>query len=237
VSVATLHYHTKRSPQYMQVSKALGVYHNSAHGARMKDNHELYLSILRDIKYRTSVIDHLFSDASGRKLEITVLESACLQIRKILEQIAFGSLVSNVDLYSQEYEKFKKFWNAEYLLKDMAKVNPKYFPIPISQEPSDVKGVKSKFNLKPDVTYLNPVEFIKVYKKCGAILHAGNPFGSKISLEFYKKNIPIWRQKIINLLNAHEIHFVGDKNLYLFQMGSINELPSFHSFEPVQQNT
>jgi len=203
----------------------------------MKENHELYLSILRDIKYRTSVIDRLFSDASGINLELTVLESACLQLRKILEQIAFGSLVSNVNLYSQEYKKFEKFWNAEYLLKDMAKVNPKYFPKPISQDKSDVKGVKSKFNLKHDDTYLNPVEFIKVYKKCGAILHAGNPFGSKVSLEFYKKSIPIWRQKIINLLNAHEVHFVGDKNLYLFQMGANNESPSFQSFEPMQENT
>ncbi|MBU3020666.1 hypothetical protein [Aestuariibacter sp. A3R04] len=203
----------------------------------MKENHELYLGILKDIKYRTSVIDRLFSDASGVNLEITVLESACLQLRKILEQIAFGSLVSNVKLYSQEYAKFEKFWNAEYLLKDMAKVNPKYFPIPISQDKSDVKGVKSQFNIKSDDTYLNPVEFVKVYKKCGAILHARNPFGSKVSLEFYKKNIPIWRQKIINLLNSHEVHFVGDKNLYLFQMGAINEPPSFTCFEPMQENT
>jgi hypothetical protein len=200
----------------------------------MKENHELYLNILKDIKYRTSVIERLFSDASGINLELTVLESACLQLRKILEQIAFGSLVSNVKLYSQEYEKFEKFWNAEYLLKDMAKVNPKYFPIPISQDKSDVIGVKSKFNLKHEDIYLNPKEFIKVYKKCGAILHAGNPFGSKVSLEFYKKSIPIWHSKIVNLLSSHEVHFVGDQNLYLFQMGANNESPSLQAFEPIQ---
>ena len=68
----------------------------------MKKDHELYLNILKDIKYRSSVIKRLFSDNSKVNLEITVLESACLQVRKILEQIAFGSLVSNVDLYSQE---------------------------------------------------------------------------------------------------------------------------------------
>lgn len=200
----------------------------------MKENHELYLDILKDIKYRTSVIERLFSDSSGVNLELTVLESACLQIRKILEQIALGSLVSNVKLYSQEYEKFQTFWNAEKMLRDMAKVNPKYFPIPISQEKSDITGVKSKLNLKNKNIYLNPKEFVKVYKKCGAILHAGNPFGSKVSLEFYKKSIPIWHNKIINLLNSHEVHFVGDKNLYLFQMGSYNENPSLQAFEPMQ---
>ncbi|NMP30597.1 hypothetical protein HII17_03395 [Thalassotalea sp. M1531] len=200
----------------------------------MKKGYELYLNILKDIKYRTSVIDQLFADASGTNLELTVLESACLQLRKILEQIAFGSLVSNVELYSQEYKKFQEFWNAEYLLKDMAKVNPKYFPIPISQDKSAVPGVKSQFNLKHDDIYLNPKEFIKVYKKCGAILHASNPFGSKVSNEFYKKSIPIWRNKIINLLNSHQVHFVGDKNLYLFQMGAKDESPSLQAFEPVQ---
>jgi hypothetical protein len=200
----------------------------------MKENHELYLNILKDIKYRTSVIERLFSDSSGVNLELTVLESACLQIRKILEQIALGSLVSNVKLYSQEYEKFQTFWNAEKMLRDMAKVNPRYFPIPISQEKSEITGVKSKLNLKNEDIYLNPKEFVKVYKKCGAILHAGNPFGSKISLEFYKKSIPIWHNKIINLLNSHEVHFVGDKNLYLFQMGSYNETPSLQAFEPMQ---
>ena len=84
--------------------------------------------------------------------------------------------------------------------------------------------------------YLNQQEFIKIYKKCGAILHAENPCGRKIDYDFYRKNLPIWMIKINLLLNCHEIQLVNDENLYLFQMGSREHAPTCTEFSLVKKN-
>lgn len=84
----------------------------------MNSNLEKYLELLTEIKGRTIVIENLQFNGKKRINDVHV-EFACLQIRKILELIAFGSLISNMELYSKEYDKFSKFWNAELMLKDM----------------------------------------------------------------------------------------------------------------------
>ncbi len=66
--------------------------------------------------------------------------------------------------------------------------------------------------------YLTKEDFLKVYEKCGKIMHADNPFGSKTDLDYYEKQIDIWINKIIRLLNSHLIKLVDDTNLYLIHM-------------------
>jgi hypothetical protein len=61
-------------------------------------------------------------------------------------------------------------------------------------------------------------EFLKLYEKCGAIMHAGNPYGSQVDYSYYECNIQTWLDKIIGLLNSHTIKLVNDQNLYLVHM-------------------
>lgn len=89
-----------------------------------------------------------------------------------------------------------------------------------------------KWDDRPD-DYLTKEKFVKVYEKCGAILHSDNPFGSKVDYDYYQSALPMWRTDLVNLLNAHTIKLVGDKNLYLFQMGSGENNPSYNAFAPV----
>src|SRR5258708_33794616 len=90
-----------------------------------------YLRLMSEIKGRKKVI-HSFAD--GKELAsftVTSVEAIYLQFRKILELIAFGSLVANKDIFSKVHSKFSKYWNAELLIKDLGRVNPHFYPQPV----------------------------------------------------------------------------------------------------------
>ena len=87
--------------------------------------------------------------------------------------------------------------------------------------------------------FLTKKEFIKLYKKCGAIMHAGNPYGPQTNYGYYEKNIPGWRTRILNLLNTHTIRLLDDENIYLIHMKEDRDNKVHHyTFAPVknQQN-
>jgi len=159
---------------------------------------------MEEIKHRTNVIDFFLSGKGHALYEPTTLESVGLQIRKILELIAMASLVANKKEYEKVYTNFAKAWNAEYLLKDLGRINPDFYPKPVIEKTSDDPAVKNEL-VDREQDYLTKSEFVKIYKKCGAILHASNPAGRKIGYEFYKKNLPEWKLKIVNLLHNHQI--------------------------------
>lgn len=198
----------------------------------MNSAQDKYRAILIEIKRRTAVVDaFLFGSAHALYVPTTV-ESACLQIRKILELIAFSSLIANKEIYSSEYKKFAEHWNARLMLKDLERVNSDFYPKPIIQKPSNTPGIQSDWSDRQD-DFLTKDNFLSVYEKCGGILHADNPYGVQTDYEKYLKQLKDWRNRIVNLLNAHTIKLVNDKNLYLFQMGGANANPSYNAFAPV----
>lgn len=176
-----------------------------------------YCDLMKEIKRRTSVIDFFLWGSGHALYQAATIESICLQLRKILESIAMGLLVANKDEYSEVCANFATHWNAEYLIGDVERVNPNFYPEPITEEPSSREEVKSDWK-KRKSDYLTKEDFIKVYKKCGAIMHAGNPYGSRVDYSWYEKSLPRWRQQVINLLSSHTIRLVNDSNLYLIHL-------------------
>lgn len=61
-------------------------------------------------------------------------------------------------------------------------------------------------------------KFPKVYEKCSKLLHTKNPFGSGVDLEYYEKQLPIWVNEIMGLLNSHIIHLLDLDGFYLIHM-------------------
>lgn len=78
-----------------------------------------YCNLMEEVKRRMNVINAFGSGASHALYKATTVESVYLQLRKILELIAFGSLVANKQLFSQVYADFSKLWNAKKLLADI----------------------------------------------------------------------------------------------------------------------
>ena len=176
-----------------------------------------YCDLMEEVKLRINVID-FFVLGQGRALyERAALESACLQLRKILELVAFGSLVANKDAYTAVYGKFSKKWDAGDLLKELGQVNPDFYPFPIIEVPSS--HPPAVVDLVPrEGDFLTELAFAEVYGRCGVMAHAANPYGKGIDYAYYQQKLLLWRAQVVNLLNAHQIHLVNTPGFYLIHM-------------------
>jgi hypothetical protein len=169
-----------------------------------------YCNYMEGVKLRVSAIKTIGSQPIIDLLHgVTQIESIYLQFRMILELIAMGSLINNHDEYSKARESFKKDWNAKKILENLVKVNPGFFPRPVS----DVGG-----SYLPREGALTQDEFVKLYNSCGRVLHTANPFGAQIDHKIFSDEVSAWLSKIIILLNMHQIRMVGDDGFWLIQM-------------------
>jgi hypothetical protein len=75
-------------------------------------NINLYCDVMQEIKRRTHVVWSFLKGQSTTSFKATTIESSCLQVRKILELIALGSIVANKKEYAKQNDKFEKHWNA-----------------------------------------------------------------------------------------------------------------------------
>jgi hypothetical protein len=192
-----------------------------------------YCNLMEDIKRRIAVVDQLGS-ATGLVLPPQVrVESIYLQYRKILELIAFGSLVSNLDKFSKVYARFSKYWNAADLFRDLARVNKEFYPRPKLEEPSPDPKVKRHLVDKQG-GYLTRGEFLELYGRAGDILHERNPYAGPSELEWFLKNAESWRDKIMGLLNTHVIHLVGMPGFYLIHMQEADGQVHHYTFMPAE---
>jgi hypothetical protein len=176
-----------------------------------------YCGLMEEVKLRVNVIDFFISGKGHALYPPPTLESACLQLRKILELVAFGSLVANKDAYTAVYGKFSKKWDAGDLLKELGQVNPYFYPFPIIEVPST--HPPAVVDLVPrEGGFLTESNFAEVYGRCGVMAHAANPYGEGIDYAYYRQQLPLWRTQVMNLLNAHEIRLVNTPGLYLIHV-------------------
>ena len=178
---------------------------------------EKYRNLMIEVKNRISSVDFFLTGKGHALFPATTTESIALQLRKILELIAFGSLVANKEVYAAAYQRFASHWKARLILKDLERVNPDFYPQPLVEVPShDRRVVHELRNRQPD--YLTKDEFENAYERCAALLHAENPYGSRLDYEYYRQKLPDWRVQIVNLLNNHMIRLVNQDSFYIVHM-------------------
>lgn len=190
-----------------------------------KDGLNLYLREMWFVKNRMDVIRSIGTHKKTTLFPITDIEFMALQIRKIIEHIAMGNLIANKELYEEYSSKFSSNWNAKYIFRDLERLNPKFYPEPVKTDRSE--EIMEWISIKED--YLSKEDAIKIYDKCSALMHSANPYGSTIDLSYYGKMMPIWYQKIMNLLSQHLIHMVDGEHLYCIVMNG-EENPTGYEF-------
>ena len=196
------------------------------------DSLSLYLSNMQLVKFRTRAIQDMIAKKTTSTFFHTNIEFCVLQIRKILELIAFASLLSDANVYQAQFENIKKMWNATLILKDIERIHPAFYPNPIIIDP------QNRF-IWHDQTepYLSRNEFVKVYDKCGKYLHEASPFlpRDQVDKDYdgIWEQIPNWLLLIRNLLNTHIVHFYNSDNLFYVSMGSAEQKPTGSIFTKV----
>lgn len=196
-----------------------------------KSGLDLYLEEMWYVKNRMKAIEIIATHQKSTSFRYTDIEFMTLQIRKIIEHIAMGNLVVNKELYNEYNDKFSSNWNAKYIFRDLERLNPQFYPIPVKTDYT----VEPKRWVNIDEAYLTKDEAVKIYDKCGGLMHVPNPYGSQVDVFYYEKMIPIWYKKIFYLLNQHVIHMVGGEQMYCIVMcGDKNDNPHGYLFESVQ---
>lgn len=104
-----------------------------------------------------------------------------------------GNLVANKALYEEYSAKFSSNWNAKYIFRDLERLNPKFYLIPVKTVDTNIKEIKEWMTINDD--FLSKEDAIKIYDKCGALMHVSNPYGSQTDPHYYERMMPIWYKK------------------------------------------
>ena len=189
---------------------------------------------MEEVKKRTTVLQGLLDGQINAIYPATSIECAALQLRKILELIALGSLVAHKDEYAANYENFASHWHAERILRDIGKINPDFYPRPMREAPSTRPGIKMDLiDIKDG--FLTKDDFISTYNELGGILHAKNPFSSKIEYGRSKDLIREAIGKTVILLNSHQIRLLKSQDFLLVHMKEKDDRTHAYIFGQVLQ--
>jgi len=189
-----------------------------------------YTACMEQIKLRMESILFILKKERSTGYKYTDTEFICLQFRKILELIALANLVSNKEQYAIMNKNFANHYHAKHILRDIEKVNPNYYPIPTRQI-IDKKTKKVKETVNIEEGYLTKEEFVTIYDECSELMHAENPFASPKQLDILSSKFQSWYNKILILLNHHQLQLV-DLNLQIWViMNTDNGRVSTNLFE------
>jgi hypothetical protein len=166
-----------------------------------------YCNCMIEIRRRLSLVQAVLDASITTGHNDFDIEMVFVQLRKTLEVIAFASLTANKKEYSAAYDQFASHWNAQRMLRDLAKINPQFFPVAL--EPPQLMPNGVKHFPRPLDGFLTEDEFVSLYDKCAKILHARNPFSAESPTIQIGYSVMQWLSRIQKLLRLHFINLVN----------------------------
>ena len=205
----------------------------------MNDDAIKYCNCMEEIKKRIHAITTILNKKYTTTYLATNIEFSCLQIRKILELIALASIAANKTEYAEQYQKFSSHWNAKRILEDIEKIILFFVCIWVfytsrkdGQQTEQIIDQNTGKVLKIELIesgFLTKEEFPYVYDKCSEVIHSSNPYGASVNLDEFDSLIPEWNEKIIKLLNHHQIQLI-DSDLQLWVLMNSKNDGKVHTF-------
>lgn len=197
---------------------------NTSISSEQWDHLQMYLRNMQIIKYRLKALHALLDRGLPDPFSLyNCIEFCVLQIRKILELIAFSSLASDADIYEKQLQNLKKKWNARLILNDIERIHPQFYPHPINIE----QGEPIRW-LEKEEGFLSREEFETIYDKCGKFLHEASSFKPDADIEYeydqVRKMLPDWVTLIEELLLVHYV-WLYNEDVFLITLGEQNEPP------------
>jgi len=142
-----------------------------------------------------------------------------LQIRKILEIVAFGSMCSNISLYRKTYEKYANHWRAKDILQKLERINENFYPLPL--EPSNERPVRDSATLKNACVlenvrdgFLTKDEFEFLYDCSSRVIHSPNPYKEAQKIDL-RMSVDDWMHRIASLLWFHQMKLAQTDVMWL----------------------
>jgi len=165
-----------------------------------------YLRCLEEAKHRLAFAESFAVGSTGHpRVDI---ESACLQFRKALELIAYAAIAPHREKYSawrrqaKGSKDYRKDFNGKKILHSLSRLNPYFYPRPLLPA-VERNGAKHFEPFRGE--YLTKKRYEKAYDRCGAILHADNPWGHDKQYENFSKEMPTYIEWTRTLIKLHSV--------------------------------
>ena len=145
---------------------------------------QLYQKQMIEVKRRLLAIDRILGAKKGKPRTLTSdydNEFMWLQLRKVVELIAFSAIAADKDRYvalrhqQDPRSNFQNDWRAEKILTHLSNINPKFLPQAIGQMKTQSDGSKHFEGLSSSQKATLD-RLVLIHQTAGDYLHASNPF-------------------------------------------------------------
>jgi hypothetical protein len=196
---------------------------------------EKYLEQLREVKERGNVFKAFSRGTVNAIYEEATVEVATLQLRKILELLAFGFVLVMGEKAIPAYVSFVKYENIKEFFSQLRKLNKDYYLQPVLQKQNEQGEMQWIYPAADE--YLTSEDFAILFEHCDRVLEPRRVGALPMSLEQCKTANLRWYNKIVRLLDAHLVHPEDNDVAYLFQMGASDADPTCNQFKLVSDNS
>jgi hypothetical protein len=191
---------------------------------------DVYAALMEEIKARMSWIESAVAASANWPSPQATYEFGYLQLRLICETLALGCLVVHGE--GGLRKKLKSEYAADKIIDRVEKLHPDFYPRPsiVSLHESGRYDVHIK-----DSEFFTKNDLVKLYWKCGGILHRGNLKGlmSRGAPEDGFPQIRDSLEKLKSLLHCHTIFFLDNKTMVVchFRHPEANGAFRWYAFE------
>jgi hypothetical protein len=190
-------------------------------------DHANYIKCMEEVKRRVRAIDDILQGTTTTSFQYTNAEFVALQFRKIFELIILATLASHKHLFEGLARKLAKEWQISKVIAIVEKRNPRFFPHPVRRVPSADPRLKDDL-VDLNEGFLTQDELVAAHGKIGNLMHANSPYQETSVVAAFEKEFPVWRTKMMELLNNHIIRFPEEKAFLYIGMQS-EETGSVHT--------
>lgn len=162
---------------------------------------EIYRTYMAEIRTRVAIVTGVMGGAFPAAPEFLCAEISFLQLRKVLELIAFASLAANKVAYAAAHTKFAAHWKAKTILDELGKLNAAFFPVAMDEPQETAPG--RKYFPRPTDGFLTKVDFVFLYDAASGFLHTRNPYTAKDPTTPIGYPVATWVARIQRLLAWH----------------------------------
>jgi hypothetical protein len=196
----------------------------------MKEEVRLYIGCMADVKLRA---DHIRESYAVRAHEHGVaqmdFEAACLQLRMIIELIAFASLASNRELYENVWSGYRKHNDFSVLTKRLRQINPRFLPTSVLLQGRDARGVTQMIDASDQ---LDVDRLVSAHGKLGNVLHAHNPYRPKLPIAEQQELLRSMTKHLIRCLQNHVAILSSGEHLLVSMKGNNESIGAYLLKEP-----
>lgn len=181
---------------------------------------KVYANLLEEIKLRIASINHCTLGLSG--LAPPFVKDFChLQIRMICELVALGCLVAHGDIKEASSKNLQGAWSAEKIMSVLENLHPHFYPQPVKQTKTP-----NGYHLQRMPSPLPKDEFLKLYHKCGGMLHRGS-LRNLLKRQFPKQinfpEITAKAQKLSDLLSHHILVMQSGEQMIIAMLHNLDD--------------